>query len=363
MALIKELQRKATGAGLKLGAIPAAMVFEHGLNVLLRRERKNWMTPFVTGSPETRCRPLKLFPGARTVVAVAYPWYFPAIQPPGHKQGLVAMSCRGEDYHRVLTRLLEPLAEWLKDRGASWAVIQVDKGPLLEREAAFWAGLGYYGYNCSLIVPGMGSRVALGLIITDLELEPTLPLKEARCRECSRCLQACPTGALVAPYTLQPERCLSYLTQKRGFLSPDLRPYLGQRIFGCDVCQDVCPENEGLSLTGAPFVHPDLVQVLTLDGPQFRELFGSTALAWRGKSLLQRNAVIALGNTGYREEGALKALQNLLFSPSPALRGHAAWALGKLGMPEVRKALLLAYEKEQDPIIRAEMETALAGNV
>jgi len=235
----------------------------------------------------------------------------------------------------------------------------VDNGPLLEREAGFLSGLGYYGYNCSLIVPGLGSRIALGLIITDLELEPTLPLEGKRCQGCGRCLMACPTGALVLPYTLQPERCLSYLTQKRGFLAPELRPYLEQRLFGCDVCQDVCPENEGLNLTGALFVYPDLVQILALDPQRFNKLFGSTALAWRGKSVLQRNAAIALGNARCAEEAAVCALQEALTCPSPVVRGHAAWALGKLGLPEVRKSLKLAYEREIDPSVREEIEAAL----
>ncbi|GFN22629.1 tRNA epoxyqueuosine(34) reductase QueG [Thermanaeromonas sp. C210] len=361
MALIEELQQEASRLGLRLGAVPATTVFRRGLDALRHREKEKWETPFVGSSIEARCRPDVLFPGAQTVIVVAHPWYFPAGRPPGPGEGLVAMSCRGEDYHRVLERLLEPLAEWLKERGAAWAVVQVDKGPLIEREAAFVAGLGYYGYNCSLMVPGMGSRVALGLIITDLKLEATPPLKELKCRECGRCLRACPTGALVAPYTLHPGRCLSYLTQKRGFLPPSLRPYLGQRLFGCDVCQDVCPENEGLTLVGTPFIHPGLVRVLTMDGRRFRELFGSTALAWRGKSLLQRNAVIALANTGYKGEEAIKALQKLLSGPSPVLRGHAAWALGKLGLPEGRRALETAYEREQDPFVREEVERALAG--
>lgn len=359
MFSIKELQQKVAEPGLRLGAIPARIVFERGLEQLLRREKDGWKTPFATGNPEVRCQPLKMFPQARTVVTVAYSWYFPADEPPGLKQGTIAMSGRGEDYHRVLTRLLEPLAEWLKDGGASWAIIQVDNGPLLEREAAFWSGLGYYGYNCSFIVPGLGSRVALGLIVTDLDLEPTFPEEEKRCKGCGRCLTACPTGALISPYTLHPERCLSYLTQKRGFLPRELRPYLGQRLFGCDVCQDVCPENEGLNLAGSPFEYPDLVQILTMDRQRFNELFGSMALAWRGKSILQRNAAIALGNARCTEEAALCALEEALTSPSPTVRGHAAWALGKLGIPRVRKALTLAYGRETDAGVRQEIREAL----
>lgn len=321
------------------------------------------MTPFVSGSLEQRCRPLSLYPGARTVIALAYPWYFPDPAPWKPGQGIIAMSARGEDYHRVLRRRLEPLVSWLREQGARLVVTQVDNGPLLEREAAFWAGLGYYGYNCSLIVPGWGSWVALGLIVTDLEIEPTPYQEERRCKECGQCFAACPSGALIGPYILNPSRCLSYLTQKRGFLPREVRSLLGARLYGCDTCQEVCPENEGLSREQAqlakPFPFPDLVNVLQLDNHSFKEQFGATALAWRGKGVLKRNALIALGNSGYATEEAIKIMEQFLSSPSAILRAHAAWALGQLKVPHSHLALEMALQKEQDPMVRQELEKAL----
>lgn len=273
------------------------------------------------------------------------------------------MSARGEDYHRVLRRLMEPLVTWLREQGARLVAVQVDNGPLLEREAAFLAGLGYYGYNCSLIVPGWGSRVALGLIVTDLEIEPSPYHEDKRCKECGHCLAACPSGALTGPYILNPSRCLSYLTQKRGFLHPEERALLGARLYGCDACQEVCPENEGLSREQAqlasPFPFPDLVNVLQLDNRSFKEQFGATALAWRGKGVLKRNALIALGNSGYATEEAIKILEQFLSSPSAILRAHAGWALGQLKTPHSRVALEMALQKEQDPMVRQELEKAL----
>ncbi|MGB9662393.1 MAG: tRNA epoxyqueuosine(34) reductase QueG [Moorellaceae bacterium] len=357
--MFSRLQRKAAESGLKVGVIPAGSVFERGWEILERRKEKGWKTPFVTACLEAQCYPLKVFPQARSIVVVACPWYYPADGPPGPTQGIIAMSGRGEDYHRVLTRVLEPLTEWLKAQGANWTFIQVDKGPLLEREAAYYSGLGYYGYNCSLIVPGWGSRVALGLVVTDLEIEPTLPAEDQRCGSCGRCLAACPTGALVSPYMLQPERCLSYFTQKRGFLPPEVRPYLGQRLFGCDVCQDVCPENEGLRGEGVSFTYPDLIEILKLDREKFAQLFGCTALAWRGRTVLQRNAAIGLGNVRIPSEAVLYALGIALTSPSPIVRGHAVWALGRLGVLEARQQLVAAYEREGDPGVKAEIREAL----
>jgi len=258
---------------------------------------------------------------------------------------------------------MEPLVTWLREQGARLVAVQVDNGPLLEREAAFLAGLGYYGYNCSLIVPGWGSWVALGLIVTDLEIEPTLYQGERRCKECGQCLAACPSGALIGPYILNPSRCLSYLTQKRGLLHPEERTLLGVRLYGCDTCQEVCPENEGLSREqvqlAKPFPFPDLVNVLRLDNHSFKKQFGATALAWRGKGVLKRNALIALGNSGYATEEVIKILGQFLSSPSPILRAHAAWALGQLKAPHAHVALEMALRKEQDPVVRQELEKAL----
>ncbi|MGI9861544.1 tRNA epoxyqueuosine(34) reductase QueG [Moorella naiadis] len=374
-----ELQNWAMARGLVLGVAPVR-TFEEGRAALEWRARQGFSTPFAAGRPEERYRPELLYPEARSLVVVARPHPAPILEP-GPGQGVIACYALGPDYHEELGRDLGDLAKLLKQSGARLAVTQVDSGPLLEREAARLAGLGYYGASCNLIIPGLGTAFSLGLVITDLELEPGEPLATATCRNCGRCLAACPTGALLAPGRLNPELCLSYLTQKRGFIPPELRPALGGRIWGCDVCQEVCPENNrwagaipfrpraGLlqkeqvqvtpyrqDLAAPPLTYPDLATILALDKVSFNRIFKGTALAWRGKTVLQRNAAIALGNMG--DLAALATLRQALGAPVAILRAHAAWALGRLG-PAGRPALAAALATEDDPQVRREIQVAL----
>ncbi|CEP67168.1 Epoxyqueuosine reductase-QueG [Moorella glycerini] len=368
-----ELKDWAARRGLVLGIAPARP-FERGEAALKWRAERGLKTPFASGRPEERCQPRLLYPAARSLVVVARPHLEPA-GPPGPGEGLIACYALGPDYHGELQGHLQDLAGLLQQGGAGFTAIQVDSGPLLEREAACLAGLGYYGASCNLIIPGLGSGTSLGLVITDLELEPGVPLEPAACEDCGRCLAACPTGALVAPGRLDPERCLSYLTQKRGVIPGELRPLFGQYIWGCDACQDVCPANrreraalrevarrqEGrvrvVAGAGHEVTWPDLATIITMDKEQFNRTFGPTALAWRGKTVLQRNAAIALGNLG--DPGAMVSLAQALRAPAAILRGHAAWALGRLGAA-ARPALEKARREETDPWVRREIDEALA---
>ncbi|QGP92391.1 Epoxyqueuosine reductase [Neomoorella glycerini] len=371
--LATELKDWAVRRGLVLGIAPVRP-FERGEAALKWRAERGLRTPFASGRPEERCQPCLLYPAARSLVVVARPHPEPA-GPPGPGEGLIARYALGPDYHAVLQGHLRDLAGLLQQGGAGLAAIQVDSGPLLEREAACLAGLGYYGASCNLIIPGLGSGASLGLVITDLELEPGVPLEPAVCEDCGRCLAACPAGALVAPGRLDPERCLSYLTQKRGVIPAELRPLFGRYIWGCDACQEVCPANrreraalrevarrqEGrvgvVAGGGQELTWPDLATIITMDKEQFNRTFGPTALAWRGKTVLQRNAAIALGNLG--DPGAMASLAQALRAPAAMLRGHAAWALGRLGAAG-RPALEKARREETDPWVRREIEQALA---
>ncbi|OIQ12123.1 epoxyqueuosine reductase [Neomoorella thermoacetica] len=378
--LTKELKEWAAARGLVLGVAPVRP-FERGRQALAWLARRGLATPFATGRPEERYRPDLLYPAARSLIVVARPHPQP-VRPPGPGEGRIARYALGPDYHLELRASLEALAGMLQRAGARLTAVQVDNGPLLEREAAYLAGLGYYGASCNLIIPGLGTGCALGLLITDLELEAGQPLTQATCRNCGRCLAACPTGALAAPGRLHPELCLSYLTQKRGVIPVELRPALGRYIWGCDACQEVCPENppefspadrgasragpdgqwqgSGRDLpdggTGTGLIYPELATIITMDKAGFNRVFGGTALAWRGKTILQRNAAIALGNLG--DARALGPLQQALRAPAAVLRGHAAWALGRLG-PPARPALAVALATETDPWVRREIRTAL----
>jgi epoxyqueuosine reductase len=286
-------------------------------------------------------------------------------------RGLVAGYARGRDYHGVLKeRLWRMAAAITASTGRDVAARPcVDSAPVLERDLAEAAGLGFTGKNTMLITPGLGSYTLLGELLLDLEVAAT-PVRTRdvvqRCGTCRACLDACPTQAFPAPFVLDARRCVSYLTiEHRGSIPPELRPGLGNMIFGCDVCQDVCPFNAAAPRRHAPDPElapaapdrgaPDLLRVLALGSHQHRRLVEGTALRRASREQLVRNACIALGNTG--DARAVPALARLLEDRSAVVRGHAAWALGRLG---AAGPLTEALERERDPEVQAELRAALA---
>jgi epoxyqueuosine reductase len=310
-----------------------------------------------------------LLHGARSVVVVALAHDASLIPADrlARPAGQVARYARGRDYHDVMKpRLRELAARVSRHAGRSVAARPcVDTAPVLERELAARAGLGFVGKNNMLIAPGLGSYIMLGELLLDVELDCTAAEPQAsRCGECRACLDACPTGAFAGPYSLDARRCISYLTiEHRGAIPRELRPAIGTRVFGCDVCQEVCPFNAAAPARTAP--DPDLsaassgldlVRVLGLGSAQLRKLTRGTALRRAGRAGLLRNVCVALGNAG--DEHAVPALAAALGDRQPLVRGHAAWALGRLG---ARAELEAALGRETDASVREEIEAALAG--
>ncbi|MDQ7843155.1 MAG: tRNA epoxyqueuosine(34) reductase QueG [Armatimonadota bacterium] len=310
--------------------------------------------------------PAEVVPGTRSavVVGLAYRWDAP---PPrdDRLRGRISAYAWGTDYHRVMEEKLRALAAFLRDRGAAVARYYADTGPLLDRALAQRAGLGWFGKNAMVITKaGFGSYVFLGEILTDLALAPDPPL-EGSCGQCRICLDRCPTGAIVAPYVVDARRCISYLTiELRGWIPRELRPLLGTWVFGCDVCQDVCPHNalvaRGLHASFAPrrdVAFPDLVELLHIDESTYQTRFRHSAIKRAKRRGLRRNAAVALGNL--RDPRALPALGRALEDDDPMVRGHAAWALGRIGGNEAMEALLRRRAVETDPAVREEVEWAL----
>jgi epoxyqueuosine reductase len=241
----------------------------------------------------------------------------------------VARYARGDDYHAVLRARLKQLDHWLRERApGSLNRPVVDTAPLLERDFARRAGLGWIGKNTMLLDRAHGSYLVLGALLTQAELAPDPPHEAEHCGTCTACLDACPTQAFVGPHVLDARRCISYLTiELRGPIPEGLRPGVGDWAFGCDVCQEVCPWNRHAD--AAPGLGAlDLAEALALDEEGFRRLFGQTALSRAGREGLARNAAVVLGNTGGAE--ALPALERALDDPSEVLREVARWAIGRI---------------------------------
>ena len=313
--------------------------------------------------------PQELLPGARSFIAVALSYLPPeddGDETSDEPVGTVARYARWPDYHGVMKERLRALAQQLS-KYAGQAVrtrVFVDDSSLLERAVAERAGIGWFGKNTNILTPTRGSWVFLGYVLTDLALEPDEPLKKS-CGECTLCIPACPTGAIVAPYVLDARRCISYLTiENRGPVPRDLRPLVGDMVFGCDICQEVCPVNIDVPAAGTTelgrtgFSSLELIPLLSISQEEFSARFRSSPIKRAKRVGLQRNACVALGNIGDRR--AVPALGLALRSADePLVRGHAAWALGRLGGSEAARLLEEALGREEDEEVREEIEAAL----
>jgi epoxyqueuosine reductase len=326
---------------------------------------------------EDRADPSALLPEAKTIVAVALAYADGALTPLRAGRDAPALSgsvgryARGEDYHLVMKRKLSALSarcEILAGRPLRTRVC-VDTAPLLEHEVARAAGLGFSGKSTLTIVPGVGTWVLLGELLLDLELPPSEPMRPG-CGSCRACLDACPTGAFVSAHVLDARRCISYLTiENQQAIPRELRALLGTRVFGCDVCQEVCPFNaKGAPRPRTPELEPrpelelvDLVFLLELGAAGYRKLAKRSALRRATRATLARNAAVALGNT-HDARATAPLSRALLRHTSVLVRSHAAWALGELGGAcgsVGREALHEALRNDADQAVREEATLAL----
>lgn len=284
-----------------------------------------------------RLSPSKHLAEASSIIsfAIAYPAkpLYERDHEVGERRGQFARASWGEDYHSVLHRYAKKLVERLTERYADLeALTMVDTGALGDVAVAERAGVGFRGKNGLIITEEFGSYVYLGEIITNLPFPPDERLPDG-CGDCTRCIDFCPTGALLGDGRMNAQVCLSYLTQTKGYIPEKYRRLVGTQLYGCDICQQVCPYNQGIDSHYHPAlepsreqVEPELQPMLTMSNREFREKFGSLAGAWRGKKPLQRNAILALAN--YRDRTAMPLLIRLMEEdPRPVIRGTAAYAL------------------------------------
>jgi len=287
----------------------------------------------------------------------------------GPVQGRIASYAWGDDYHGILPRRLQVLVEFINAQVGHTIPNRwyTDTGPVLERDLAQRAGLGWIGKNTCLIHPRLGSYFLLAEILLGVELEPDPPFAPDFCGACTRCLETCPTGCILPDRTLDATRCISYLTiELKGPISPDLRPQMGNWVFGCDICQEVCPWNKRFAAPGGDpafgprsgVPHPNLISEILLTPMELnRKLKGSPIQRTKRRGYL-RNVAVAIGNS--HSPTVVPALvQALLHDPEPLVRGHAAWALGRIGGGAARQTLGEAAGVERDAGVLYEIQAAL----
>ncbi|TCN28148.1 tRNA epoxyqueuosine(34) reductase QueG [Mesobacillus foraminis] len=339
-------------------------------NRLLRQQELGYQSGFEEPDIEKRVRPDLLFdqPQSIIAIAVAYPskMKIRVVSKKGERRGIFCRASWGKDYHHVLRERLKKLEDYIASRVPEAKFkSMVDTGELVDRAVAERAGIGWSGKNCSIITPEFGSYVYLGEMITNIPFVPDSPMED-QCGTCNKCIEACPTGALVQGGQLNSQKCIAFLTQTKGFLPDEFRDKIGNRIYGCDSCQTACPVNKGRDYHFHDEMEPDpetakplLKPILKISNREFKEKFGPVSGSWRGKKPIQRNAIIALAH--YKDETAVPELiQVMKEDPRPVLRGTAAWSLGKIGGAKAKEALEQAAESEKDEEVLAEVAKGLS---
>ena len=315
-----------------------------------------------------RANPTLVFPETRSILVLGMPYPSPSSIPlpgDGHLHGRIAAYAWGDDYHLIVPVRLKILADFITKQFGNESLSHgfTDTAPILERDLAQRASLGWIGKNTCLIDPHHGSYFLLAELFLSLDLEPDPPFIHDRCGTCKRCIQACPTRCILPDRTLDAGRCISYLTiEKKGPISRDLRPMMGDWVFGCDICQAVCPWNKrfgglpgDLAFAPRPDVpFPDLGKELALSVHEFNQKFRHSPVQRPHRRGYLRNVAIALGNSKSSE--ALPALeQALLTEPEALVRGAAAWALHQIDTPAAHLALSKAERGESDPAVLDEI--------
>jgi epoxyqueuosine reductase len=374
--LKQAIKAHATQLGFSLAGVTtgAAVLHEQIFIEWLEQGRQGEMQYLATErSKWCRAHPERILPECRSVLVLGVRYPAPLPMKAGGPcrtalRGRVAAYAWGKDYHDFLPARLKRMAEFIEGEVGQpipkrW---YTDTGPILERELAQRAGLGWIGKNTCLIHPRQGSYFLLAEILLGLELEPDSPFTLDRCGSCTRCIQACPTGCILPDRTLDARRCISYLTiELKGSLPPELRALMGNWAFGCDICQEVCPWNRFATSPVDPAFEPlvaqpepDLLAELNISATEFSHRYRTSPLSRAKRRGYLRNLAVASGNLG--DPAAVEPLTRLLASdPEPLVRSHAAWALGQISGEKAVKVLRRAEGSSIDPQVLDEVKNAL----
>ncbi|XJS10585.1 tRNA epoxyqueuosine(34) reductase QueG [Aerococcaceae bacterium WGS1372] len=340
--LKEKIKLKASELGIDKIGFTHAEPFYHLEDRLKKQREKGYHSGFEHQNIEERIYPGKIFEQPKSIISIALAYPSRMRRPrteKGKPRGEFARASWGVDYHHILNDRMHKLIAYIKEEATSEELgfvdfkPMVDTGELVDVAVAQRAGIGFIGRNGLLITEEFGSYVYLGEIITNIEFEPDEEVPFG-CGDCMKCIESCPTGALLGDGRMNAQVCLSYQTQTKGYMPNQFRQKMGRVIYGCDICQIVCPYNRGINSEfheemepDPELVNPVLEYLLDVSNREFRDAFGKMAGSWRGKKPLQRNAIIALAN--YKERSAVpRLLQVIEEDPRPIIRGTAAWAVG-----------------------------------
>ena len=332
---------------------------------LIEHYKQSRQSGFETGSVEERTEPKRSLPSAKSIISIAvgYPNKLPNApkSKPGERRGMFARASWGMDYHKLLGTRLEKLEAFIKSRMPEVEMkSMVDTGVLSDREVARRSGLGFMGKNCFVINPDLGTYHYIGEMLTSFPFPPDEELIDS-CGDCNICVDRCPTSALLGDGNIDATRCLSFVSQTKGFLSEEYKKKLGNRLYGCDTCQQVCPRNKGINIAHhddivlePEILKPELTSLLEISNREFKDTYGHLSGVWRGKKPIQRNAIIALAH--FKERGAIDILKRVAENdPRPVIKGTAYYAIGQILGEESFEYIRERFEFETDADVRREM--------
>ncbi|MEB6255920.1 tRNA epoxyqueuosine(34) reductase QueG [Mammaliicoccus sciuri] len=320
---------------------------------------KGYASGFEESDIELRTVPKLSLPSARSIIAIAvgYPNKLKGAPKSvrGDRRGMFARASWGQDYHTIMRNRLDKLSLFLKEKVPDVEIkSMVDTGVLSDRSVAERAGLGFAGKNGFIINEELGTWSYLGEMLVSIPFKPDDPVIDS-CGDCNICVDRCPTGALVGNGQLNSQKCISFLTQTKGYLKDEYRYKIGNRLYGCDTCQQVCPRNRGINtehddiILEPEVLKPRLVPLLKMSNKEFKNTYGHLAGAWKGKKPIQRNAIVALAH--FNEESAIPELKDVaLTDPRPMIRGTAFWAIGQIQGEEARPFIMSHYEREIEEV-------------
>src|SRR5699024_3865716 len=327
--------------------------------------KNGYESGFETGTIEERTNPKASLPSAKSIISIAVGYPNKLRNAPkskrGDRRGIFARASWGMDYHTLLRKRLEKLEAYIKSIDPSIECkSMVDTGVLSDREVARRSGLGFIGKNGFVINPKLGTYSYLGEMIVSYPFPEDEELLDS-CGDCNICVDRCPTGALVGDGQLNSKKCISFLTQTKGFMPVQYRGVVGNRLYGCDTCQQVCPRNRGINtehhediVLEPEILKPELTSILKISNREFKETYGHLEGVWRGKKQNKRNAILALDH--YKEESALDLLKEVAQTdPRSVIKGTAYWAIGQISGNDALEYIYSRYNEETDQEIKQEM--------